>query len=321
MFAAWKKFGNNAFYIPVIYSEPFPNNLYLDSDTEIYILDFSYPLKIIKEVKEQVSKVVMIDHHDSAIKKYIKEITNLAKEEGLDSKCYELDSLNYMCKKHTFKHLHRAFNLDVPLLSITHSGALLSWLYFHKCNALDIPQIIQYVSDADLYKFRLPNSRNISAALKASNRKKDMLFWDTLLDENNLNKLVTSGKAIIEYQNTVINEFTSMTNNYVIIKYGKYKCIIYNFTTMQNEIAEEFYTDPKFNIDFTLGYSIRGDGFIDLNFRSSKDKKCNVGEIANMFNGGGNENTAGGNLSREEGKIFLSNLFDNNILSKDLISN
>ncbi len=60
---AWKKFGDNAEYIPGHHGEIPPEGLV---GKEIYFLDFVYPVNEMKKIVEENKKVVVIDHHKSA---------------------------------------------------------------------------------------------------------------------------------------------------------------------------------------------------------------------------------------------------------------
>lgn len=64
-YAAWKYFGNMAAYISVQYSEPLPE---IPTETEqLFIVDFSYTPEIILALKEKYAKVVVLDHHKTAL--------------------------------------------------------------------------------------------------------------------------------------------------------------------------------------------------------------------------------------------------------------
>lgn len=62
-FAAWKKFGDNATYIPVNYKEPMPE---IEDGSEVYILDFSYSRGELDSLNARVSKLQVLDHHKTA---------------------------------------------------------------------------------------------------------------------------------------------------------------------------------------------------------------------------------------------------------------
>ena len=90
--AAWKKLGNKAEYIPVEHDVPPPRGL---KDKEIYSLDFCYTAPVLRRLVKRNKRVIVIDHHISA-REDIKEASD-----------WVLDD------------------------TFTNSGAVLSWKYFH----------------------------------------------------------------------------------------------------------------------------------------------------------------------------------------------
>jgi uncharacterized protein len=62
-YAAWKKFGDDASYIPRKTQDPVPEGL---EGKEIYIVDYSYKKPELDLLKEKNKSVVVIDHHETA---------------------------------------------------------------------------------------------------------------------------------------------------------------------------------------------------------------------------------------------------------------
>jgi len=61
-YAAWKKFGDSAEYIPAHYGNPPPDVIGKD----VYILDFSYPLETLLKMHILARDLLVIDHHKTA---------------------------------------------------------------------------------------------------------------------------------------------------------------------------------------------------------------------------------------------------------------
>ncbi|MFZ2501027.1 MAG: DHH family phosphoesterase [Minisyncoccia bacterium] len=59
-YAAWKKFGDTAEYIPVKHGRPVPEGL---AGRTLYFIDFCYPLEIMNGVIATASSVTVLDHH------------------------------------------------------------------------------------------------------------------------------------------------------------------------------------------------------------------------------------------------------------------
>lgn len=62
-YAAWKKFGDSASYIPRKTQDSVPEGLV---DKELYILDYSYEKEALEQLRATNKSVVVIDHHESA---------------------------------------------------------------------------------------------------------------------------------------------------------------------------------------------------------------------------------------------------------------
>lgn len=60
-FAAWKKFGARATYLPQKHGNPLPRGL---SGKEVYVIDFAYPKPLMQKLVRVARRVVAIDHHE-----------------------------------------------------------------------------------------------------------------------------------------------------------------------------------------------------------------------------------------------------------------
>lgn len=60
-YAAWKKFGDTADYIPARYQQPVPPNL---EGKELYMLDFCYDQATMDDLLKKVKSLVVLDHHE-----------------------------------------------------------------------------------------------------------------------------------------------------------------------------------------------------------------------------------------------------------------
>jgi oligoribonuclease NrnB/cAMP/cGMP phosphodiesterase (DHH superfamily) len=61
--AAWKRLGNLASYVPVQHGVPPPP---IPAGSQVYILDFAYARAEIEAIRERASSVMVIDHHRTA---------------------------------------------------------------------------------------------------------------------------------------------------------------------------------------------------------------------------------------------------------------
>lgn len=61
-YAAWKKFGDSAFYHPAQDRTQPEINI---QNKEVYIIDFSYPKEVLKKIEQEAKRLVILDHHIS----------------------------------------------------------------------------------------------------------------------------------------------------------------------------------------------------------------------------------------------------------------
>ncbi len=61
-YAAWKKFGDTATYIPAVHGAPVPDL----AGKEVYMIDFSYPQEVLLDIEHAAKKFVVLDHHIGA---------------------------------------------------------------------------------------------------------------------------------------------------------------------------------------------------------------------------------------------------------------
>lgn len=214
---------------------------------QVYIIDYSYPVDVLLDLEKRASKLVIIDHHISA------------------------KDLVLSVKEHVF--------------DIEHSGAYLAWKYFFPNE--NVPKLVEYIEDGDLYKFTLPNARPVIAYIHVA----DFIFEDfekiagELETESGYAKILEQGTLLrkvherqVEYfaDRAELVEFEGYTiyavnaNNTVASDLGHLLC------KKQGPFAMIFNYE-----DLTWKCSLRGDGTVD------------VSAIAGKFGGGGHHNASG----------------------------
>ncbi|MBI2501483.1 MAG: phosphohydrolase [Deltaproteobacteria bacterium] len=100
--AAWRKFGDKARYLPVRYQDQLPSDL---SGQDVYLLDFSYPPDKMRELLKTARRVVAIDHHKTA-----KASTGMATESVFD--------LSHAGAVLAWKHFHPGVRVPRLLLHL-----------------------------------------------------------------------------------------------------------------------------------------------------------------------------------------------------------
>lgn len=62
-YAAWKKFGDGASYLPYLNRDEYPLGI---EGNEVYIVDFSFSEEVTRKLMKKNSKVIILDHHLSS---------------------------------------------------------------------------------------------------------------------------------------------------------------------------------------------------------------------------------------------------------------
>ena len=243
-YAAWKKFGKKAEYIPVSHQSLPPTGL---ENRGIYIIDFSYPKDILKELENKTKSLVVMDHHISAEEAVISVKNNI-------------------------------FDLN-------HSGSVLAWKYFHPDSS--VPKLLLYVEDTDLWKFKLPYSKEIMNVITRENF--DFNEWDKLAGELENEKTFQSaarkGKILLDGWNSVVKVLANMAEE---VEFEGYRVMAVNAPSIFKSEVGHLLAEkhPPFAI---IWYYQRG----HFNFSLRSAGTADVSAIAKKYGGGGNKAAAG----------------------------
>lgn len=258
--AAWKKFGDAAAYVPVRHGDPFPPPEAFAS-TMVYILDFSYGIDQVVALAQHGVCVTLIDHHKTS-----RPI------------CDQMDAIT------------AGGPAWAALLRYRHdtakSAAVLTWEYLHESEP---PALLQYVQDRDLWKWDLPRSRIFSAAISLA--PKTFAAWDEMAgaldDRNRTEMLAYKGGVVLDYEKKQIDTLVAKAD---LTRIGGHEVYCVNTLFHQSEVGEELCfkdTSRPFaatwfeRADRARVYSLRSRGEFD------------VSELAKSFGGGGHARAAG----------------------------
>ena len=102
---------------------------------------------------------------------------------------------------------------DYATFDSSKSGAVLTWEYFY--GDREVPKILLYIQDRDLWKWELTNSKEFSAGFR-------LYDWDSL-NRMNLNDILTTsfisdcikyGTSVLKYQNQIIDGVMKNKNKF-----------------------------------------------------------------------------------------------------------
>jgi oligoribonuclease NrnB/cAMP/cGMP phosphodiesterase (DHH superfamily) len=161
-----------------------------------------------------------------------------------------------------------------------HSGAYLSWVHFH---GEPVPDFIRHIEDRDLWRFKMPYTREIGAALTSYPQRFDL--WEQLMTMG-MEKLALDGGVILRFQSQLVDRICS---NAEVKEFQGHKVPVVNTCSMSSEVGDrlcQLHPTAPFAVTWfakpgMLCYGLRSPG------------RFNVAELAKKNGGGGHANAAG----------------------------
>lgn len=218
------------------------------TDKDVIIVDFSYPRDTVLEMHSKARSLLVLDHHKTA-------------KESLSG-------------------------LDFAIFDMSRCGASLAFSYLFPDQ--ELPKIIKYVEDRDLWRRELPHSDLVANALWLM--PKEFERWEELLhyNEAQILKLAEQGRTIEAVKNAAVDKLIA---NKLPIRLGDLELHAVNSAIWQSEIGHRLLETEPIGVVF----SVMGEDVL-LSLRSRADRP-DVSEIAKAFGGGGHRNAAGFKVS------------------------
>jgi len=233
-------------YYPAQHGTPPPDC----QDKEVFILDFSYHRQTIKEIASKAKHITIIDHHISA-------------QNDLDGIEKEIDNIKVI------------FNME-------HSGAILSWKFFHQNEA---PHLFKIIEDRDIWKFTIAETNDVMSAVVSHPMEFD-LWQDWLANEEKLKDLEQEGKILNRERNKLVEKYQKRMR---IENIAGYQIPVVN---SPGSIASDLLQILADGYPFAASYEDREDRRV-WQLRSAGDKQIDVSLVAQQFGGGGHKNASG----------------------------
>jgi len=155
------------------------------------------------------------------------------------------------------------------------SGAILAWEWAHGTPA---PWLLQYVQDKDLWVWKLPASREISAGLNSY--PYDFKVWDSLEKD----VLEREGRAILRFEHALVKKIIRHT---IWVRFEGQTVPCVQSTILTSQIGEQLSSGWPFCL---IWYDRNGRRHFSL--RSEQDG-ADVAKIAVKYGGGGHTHAAG----------------------------
>ena len=251
--------------VPVQYGQDPPDV----NGREVFILDFSYKRPVLNQMVGKARTLVLIDHHKTAAE-------DLAE-------FYSTNSATIGTITRNRASVYCIFDMDK-------SGGRLAWEFFRGDELKKfsnpeelVPWLVAYTEDRDLWRWKLPQSREVNAGLRSY--PLDFGRWNALHELNPLGDLAFEGAAILRREQQIIDEHVGHAR---AIEMDGHLILAVNATVLFSDIAGELAKDRPFGACWFQ----RKDGKMQWSLRSDP-KGVDVSEIAKRRGGGGHKHAAG----------------------------
>ncbi len=228
--------------------------------------DFSYKREVVEKMLVDAESVTLVDHHKTAL-----------------------------------EDLERT--LDLQHCSLEHSGAMLAWKFCFP--NLSPPKLLFHIEDRDLWRFKLPGTREIQAALFSY--PYDFEVWGKLMEESEhggLDRLRTEGEAIERKHHKDIAELVAVCRREMVIA-GHWvpvaslpytlvsdaahaMCQPYPSPNLQGAVVKPPFAACYWDTPESRQFGLR-----------SLEGGMDVGEIAKQYGGGGHKHASGFRVARD----------------------
>jgi oligoribonuclease NrnB/cAMP/cGMP phosphodiesterase (DHH superfamily) len=277
--AAWvvrRAFGDGVRFIPGVYGHEPPD---VDGQN-VLMVDFTFKRPVLEGLlrsgdAKQAMTICILDHHKTAAA----DLDGISKPEGhAQEGAYDPWYWRRKWEDGSIWPVRALFDME-------RSGAQITWDFLFPGQPR--PKLIDYIGDRDLWRFNLPNSREVAAWLFS--HPYDFALWDELSEmlAHDPVTVMAEGAAIERKHRKDIDELLSQTMRYMVI--GGIRVPVANIPyTMASDAAGQLAEGNA----FAACYFDRPDARV-FSLRSRGPDAADVSEIARAYGGGGHKNAAG----------------------------
>lgn len=256
----WRKYRDGADYVAGVYQQNPPDC----HGRDVYLVDFSYKRPVVEMMLDEANSVTLIDHHKTAIE----DLQPLFMQDSWTGEPKQLAH---------FTDLNR-------------SGATLAWDFLFPGE--DRPLLLGHIEDRDLWRFKLPGTREIQANVFSYEYTFEQ--WDRLMaaDQVELLKMTVAGAAIERKHHKDIAELVGVCKRRMVIGGHDVPVASLPYTLVSDAAHLMAQGEP-----FAACYWDTPKGRI-FGLRAT-DAGADVSEVAKQYGGGGHAKAAGFKVPRE----------------------
>jgi len=256
----WRAWGDSASYVARGHDDRVDVERY--SDAHVVFADISADNETLLELGLEAKRLLVLDHHVSALRRF----------EADAALAGELSSRGH--------RIH---------FDLSRSGAVLAWQEFHP--GIEPPDLLRYVEDQDLWRFALPGSEEVNAAIASHPRTFET--WESLA-RRPARDLADEGAPVLRAWRTEVARALRHTHP---VRVGRHRLEAVNAVQLRSRIGHELAQRARFDLPCGAVYRLTGDR-VEVSLYSLGE--LDVSEIAAGFGGGGHRNAAGFSVRLEE---------------------
>lgn len=259
-------------------------------DREVWIVDFSFPRETLAHMNEVADKVVVLDHHGTA----------QANCEGLDFATFDMDRSGAMLA-------YDRMSDDGYFEKLFKDGRLPDG------HRLMLLRLAQYVQDRDLWQWKLPKSKEVSAWI-ASHRR-ELPEWQGIYElfrmgDSAFEDVVRQGEAIVRSNDSHVGAIVGKAYLGHSAEWTDAPVVAWvaNAPVLQSDAGHALL--ERGDADCALLWSLGKDGKFFYSLRSLAPEdgvegdSFDVAKLASEFGGGGHKASAGFTSALPPWKIF-----------------
>lgn len=269
---------------PGVYGETPPDV----AGRDVILVDFCYPRAVLACLQKAARAILVLDHHKTA-----EAELHPSSEPGLELMRFDLSVVLHRWNWERFQNLVALDGQEIEnacvyaLFDMDRSGAGIAWDFFHQ--GAPRPELIDHVEDRDLWRFALPGTREIQAAVFSYPYEFDV--WDLLM-ETPMETLRAQGVAIERKHHKDVAELVKVAKRQMVI--GHYEVPVASLPYTLASDAGHLMAKGK---PFAACYYDKDGGRV-FSLRST-DQGVDVSEVAKLYGGGGHARAAGFTVPRD----------------------
>lgn len=249
-------------------------------NSDVFVVDFAFPLELSRKIAEKASFFVTIDHHKTSAEQMSGE--------------------------------------PWAIFDMTSSGALMAWQYFQLGGT--VPLAITLADNRDLWKKTegredqfhevgmLVRSEVYAAMERGNARNIEYLNRLTKFlanDDWTAHQIRIWGDPVIAKRDANI-AYIASSGNIIESTIGGHPAVLVNYGVDQSDVCEYLYKKDEYKDKIIAAFSFKHGG-VNFSLRKNKDLDLDLGQIAGLYGGGGHSAAAGFVVDLNRGFGIIAN--------------